>query len=496
MNKLKSISTKLFLTLVIVVILIIFILIALNNFVLETFYLYSKQKTLIDTYNTINRFYNENNGDIEIELELEKIAYNNSFDIMIKGDNNTSIYTSKRDFLGSLGYITGTDMENVKESILYSKDGVTVYKLLDKKNGLNFILLTAILDNSYTLYIRMPVAPMRESVKISNNFLYLVGSFIILISGVIVLYISKKFTGPIVELNDIAKRMSNLDFTKKFRIKDSDDEINELGKNMNKVSEKLENTINQLKRNNNKLERDIEKKSKIDDMRKQFISDVSHELKTPIALIQGYAEGLVENVATDEQSQKEYAEVILDEANKMDALVKQLLELMKLEYGKREFNNTNFDIVELIQDVIRKGKVLQEQQQVDVKFESDKPIYVYADNFYIEQVMTNYYTNAIKNVKEIQDKKLIEINVEEKENKIKIKVFNTGENIPKDQIEKIWNRFYKVDTSRSRENGGSGIGLSLVKAIMNNYGNDYGVTNKENGVEFYFELDKAKEEKT
>ena len=239
MNKLKSISTKLFLTLVIVVILIIFILIALNNFVLETFYLYSKQKTLIDTYNTINRFYNENNGDIEIELELEKIAYNNSFDIMIKGDNNTSIYTSKRDFLGSLGYITGTDMENVKESILYSKDGVTVYKLLDKKNGLNFILLTAILDNSYTLYIRMPVAPMRESVKISNNFLYLVGSFIILISGVIVLYISKKFTGPIVELNDIAKRMSNLDFTKKFRIKDSDDEINELGKNMNKVSEKL-----------------------------------------------------------------------------------------------------------------------------------------------------------------------------------------------------------------------------------------------------------------
>ena len=231
-------------------------------------------------------------------------------------------------------------------------------------------------------------------------------------------------------------------------------------------------------------------------MRKQFISDVSHELKTPIALIQGYAEGLVENVATDEQSQKEYAEVILDEANKMDALVKQLLELMKLEYGKREFNNTNFDIVELIQDVIRKGKVLQEQQQVDVKFESDKPIYVYADNFYIEQVMTNYYTNAIKNVKEIQDKKLIEINVEEKENKIKIKVFNTGENIPKDQIEKIWNRFYKVDTSRSRENGGSGIGLSLVKAIMNNYGNDYGVTNKENGVEFYFELDKAKEEKT
>ena len=365
-------------------------------------------------------------------------------------------------------------------------------RLKDRNNELNFILLTAKLDNSYILYIRIPIAPIRESVKISNNFLCLVGGFTILVGGFVVLLITRKFTEPIVELNDIAKRMSNLDFSKKFRIKDNDDEINELGKSMNKVSEKLENTINQLKRNNTKLERDIEKKSKIDEMRKQFISDVSHELKTPIAIIQGYAEGLVENVATDEESRRLYADVILDEANKMDVLVKQLLELMKLEYGKREFNNTNFNIVELVQDVIRKSKVLQEQKGVELEFSVDAPMYVYADNFYIEQVMTNYYTNAIKNVQEVEGKKLIKIDIEEKNEKIRVGVYNTGEKIPKDQIDKIWNRFYKIDSSRNRENGGSGIGLSLVKAIMNNYENDYGVINKENGVEFYFELDKAK----
>lgn len=488
-RKLKSIRTKLFLTLAIVVIIIIIFLITLNNFVLETFYLYSKQKTLINTYETINVYYNGKNEGTNIELELERIAYNNNFDIMIRGYNNTSIYTSKKDFFSSLGQIT----ENNNENILYSKNGITVRRLRDRNNELNFILLTAELDNSYVLYIRMPVAPIRESVKISNNFLCLAGGFTIVIGGFVILFITRKFTEPIVELNDIAKRMSNLDFSKKFRITDSDDEINELGKSINKVSEKLENTINQLRRNNNKLERDIEKKSKIDEMRKQFISDVSHELKTPIAIIQGYAEGLVENVATDEESKRIYAEVILDEANKMDVLVKQLLELMKLEYGKREFNNTNFNIVELVQDVIRKSKVLQEQKGAEVEFSSDEPMYVYADNFYIEQVMTNYYTNAIKNVKELEKEKLIKISIEENKDKIRVGVYNTGEKIPKDQIDKIWNRFYKIDSSRNRENGGSGIGLSLVKAIMNNYENDFGVINKENGVEFYFELNKAKE---
>ncbi len=495
-TKLKSIRTKLFLTLVVVVIVIIIFLIALNNFVLETFYLFSKQRTLINTYKTINSYYNNEIENVDIELELEKIAFQNSFDIMIRGNNNTSIYTSNKDFLSSLGQITSSEtyIENIKESILYSKNNIVVRKLQDNKNGLNFILLTGRLDNSYTLYIRMPVSSIRESVKISNNFLYLVGSFTIIVGGFVVLYISKKFTGPIVELNDIAKRMSILDFSKKFRITDADDEINELGKSMNKVSEKLENTINQLKRNNNELERDIEKKSKIDEMRKQFISDVSHELKTPISIIQGYAEGLVENVATDEEAKKLYAEVILDEANKMDVLVKQLLELMKLEYGKREFNNTNFNIVELIQDVIKRSKVLQEQKEAEVQFNFKEPVYVHADNFYIEQVMTNYYTNAIKHVEKVENEKKIQINIQENKDKIRISIFNTGENIPEEEMQKIWNRFYKIDSSRNRENGGSGIGLSLVKAIMNNYGNDYGVINQKNGVEFYFELDKGRTE--
>ena len=131
-----------------------------------------------------------------------------------------------------------------------------------------------------------------------------------------------------------------------------------------------------------------------------------------------------------------------------------------------------------------------EEKQAEVRFKTTEEINVFADDFYIEQVISNYITNAIKHVKEVDGEKYIQIEnvVDIKKNKVIVKVFNTGENIAEEHIARIWNRFYKVDESRNRENGGTGIGLSFVKAIMSNYGNGYGVINKENGVEFYLEL--------
>ena len=113
-----------------------------------------------------------------------------------------------------------------------------------------------------------------------------------------------------------------------------------------------------------------------------------------------------------------------------------------------------------------------------------------ADAFYIEQVITNYLTNAIKNAEEVNGEKYIKITLKEnmENGKTRISVFNTGKNIPLEDLNRIWNRFYKRDSSRNREQGGTGIGLAFVKAIMNNYDNRYGVENKENGVEFYIEL--------
>ncbi len=493
-NNFKSVRFKLFFIMCIIIAVIVLCLVAINSVVLESFYLYSKTKTVRNVYTKINNYYNMNGNDENLQEELRRIAFNNNFDIFIETDENVIVFSTDKDLYTTIDLITNARNNLTDDNVIYTDGNIKISRINDKYNNISYILLSGRLDNGYNLYISIPAVPIEESVQISNQALIIIGIIILLISSFIASYISKKFTAPIVQLNDITDKMARLDFSQKYRLADTDDEINELGKNINTMSDKLEATIKQLRENNSELEKDIEEKSKIDEMRKQFISDVSHELKTPIALIQGYAEGLIENVNSDEESRKFYAEVILDESNKMDTLVKQLLELMKLEYGKREFNNTNFNIVELINEVIRKCNVMITEKQIKIDFDSDKNIMVNADDFYIEQVITNYFTNAIKHTKEVNNDKKIEIKIQQNEEKgkIRVSVFNTGDNIKEEHLDKIWGRFYKEDSSRNRSDGGTGIGLALVKAIMNNYKNDYGVINRENGVEFYFELDSEK----
>lgn len=490
----NSVRYKLFITLAIAVIMIIAFLILLNNIVLESFYLYSKQGTLIKIFDEVNEAYNTSQHEKSIRNMLSNYALRNGYDIMLETQDGINLYTSNENFIETMNSMNILNSQDNNNDIILANKDFNIRKIKDQTTNITYILLSGKLDNNYNLYIRMPISSIQESVKISNNFLYLIGGITLIIAAIIITFISKRFTEPIQELNEIAEKMANLDFSKKFHPKDVDDEINMLGKNINLMSDKLEATIKQLRNSNIRLERDIEEKSKIEEMRTQFISDVSHELKTPIALIQGYAEGLIENVNTDEENRKFYAEVISDEANKMDKLVKQLLELMKLEYGKREFSNANFNIIELISEVIRKSKVMLEEKNIEVRFDFSKPINVYADEFYIEQVVTNYITNAIKHADEVFGEKYIEIRIEDREDKIRIYIFNTGKNIEEEDKERIWRRFYKVDSSRNRENGGTGIGLALVKAIMNNYNNAFGVENKDTGVEFYFDLSKSKEE--
>ena len=500
-NIFKSVRAKLFLTLCIVILMIIFFFIVINNTVLETLYFYSKKEASLNVFNYIN----ENLPKTAEELneghyrsELEKLEVKDNFEILVLQDEN-EVYATNKNFVADFGTINDItyDIEYSifnKTDIMYSRENINMRKMVNRNNGFSYILVDSVLENGNKLYIRTPIAPIQESVALSNRFIYVLGFAAIILGGIAIIFITERFTKPIEELNDIANEMAKLNFKRKYRINDSEDEIDELGKSINTLSDKLEETINQLKINNSELEKDIEAKSKIDEMRKQFISDVSHELKTPIALIQGYAEGLVENVTTDEESRKFYTEVILDEANKMDKLVKRLLELMKLEYEDRKFNDEKFDIVELINSVVKNSKVVLEEQKINVDFKEESPIYVFADDFYIEQVITNYFTNAIKNVEEIDKVKEIKISVKKSKElgKYRVSVFNTGKKIDEENLNRIWTRFYKVDTARTRSKGGTGIGLALVKAIMTKYNNAYGVKNKKNGVEFYFDIQEAK----
>ena len=477
-TRFKSVRVKLFITLSVIVIFIVALLVIMNSMVLETFYMVSKINSVKKEYNKINDMYNNNESSILLKIRNDALA--NNFDIMVENEDYMLVFSTNENFSNMISQ----NLENnrlklfgKRERVLYSNNNMEIKKVTT--SSLNSILLSGELDNGYKIYIQIPISAIEESVRISNNLLLIIGVIAIVIAGIAVSYVSRRFTNPILELNVIANKMSKLDFSKKYEPTGSNDEIDELGKSINLMSQKLEGTIKQLRSSNVELERDIEEKSKIDEMRKQFISDVSHELKTPIALIQGYAEGLVENVNADDESRKYYAEVILDESNKMDKLVRQLLELMRLEYGKREFNNDTFNICELIQEVIRKCNVMLEEKGIkEVRFEADKKVNVYADEFYI------------KHTKEVNGEKYIEIKLKEdkEKHKVKISVFNTGDTLSEENLERIWGRFYKVDESRNRADGGTGIGLALVKAIMNNYNSKYGAVNRENGIEFYFDI--------
>lgn len=293
-------------------------------------------------------------------------------------------------------------------------------------------------------------------------------------------------TEPILELTEISERMARLDFDAKY-CGNSKTEIALLGNNINELSNTLEVTISELKTANNELQKDIEHKNEIDEMRKEFLASVSHELKTPIALIQGYAEGLKEGINDDAESREFYCDVIIDEAAKMNNMVKKLLTLNQLEFGNDIVSMERFDIVALIKNYIQSAEILTKQKGIQVRFENPPgAVYVWADEFKIEEVFGNYFSNAINYA---AGDKIIDVRLIRMDHKVRVSVFNTGEPIPEESLLYLWEKFYKVDKARTREYGGNGIGLSIVRAIMESMNHDYGVINYDNGVAFWFELE-------
>lgn len=381
------------------------------------------------------------------------------------------------------GYATG--LESRKNLVLIEeRDNYTIQKSKDRYMYMEYIELWGTLKNGNSCLIRSPIESIRESAEISNRFFVFVGILILCFSIIIIFILTKKLTNPISELTDISQKMANLDFSVVYTSRGRN-EIDVLGENFNSMAKQLEATITELKQANFELEKDIADKIEIDKKRKEFLDNVSHELKTPIALIQGYAEGLKDNINDDPESMEFYCDVIIDEAGKMNRMVKQLLNLNQLEAGQDAAAIERFDIVEMVKGVVSKSDILIRQKEARVQFGGEEKLYVWADEFKIEDVVSNFFSNALNH---LEGENIIEIRMEKREGKAHISVFNTGQPIPEEDIDQIWNKFYKVDKARTREYGGSGIGLSIVRAVMESHHQKYGVKNYDNGVEFWFEL--------
>lgn len=461
----------------------------LNSTLLEKYYINSKIKALIGAYASINDA--SNAGDITsdaYDIELQKICGKYNINVLVADSDSETVKTSMSDPEFVIKHLLNNIIKGVNpKEVLRETDNYKMQIVTDVRTQTEYIEMWGVLDTGYLFMIRSALEGIRESVAISNRFLAYVGMAAIGVSILLVLWLSSRVTKPILELADISERMKHLDFNAKYS-GNNRTEIDVLGNNINELSEALETTISELKTANNELLKDIERKEQIDGMRKDFLSNVSHELKTPIALIQGYAEGLKEGINDDAESREFYCDVIMDEAAKMNTMVKKLLTLNQLEFGNEIVNLERFDIAALIRNYVASAEILIRHKGVSVRMEDHGAVYVWGDEFRVEEVFMNYFSNALNYA---QGDKIIDVRIRSEGRRVRVSVFNTGRPIPAESVAHIWEKFYKVDKARTREYGGSGIGLSIVKAIMESMNQEYGVVNYDNGVEFWFTLDTA-----
>ena len=494
--------------------LLIFLCWIANDVFLPSFYQKSKVTSLSDVYQELDKTIGDSDllKNEPLATQIEKTESLSNVNVYIFSSRHTgdgrlyfvyplsfalSEYDDKLSFfaydrferiINTLQkYIFGmaNNDKNAPET-LKTTDSYDVYKMYDERVDSNFIDLVGYLSNGDLIFVRTSYQNIEESASISNRFLAISGCALAVLASILMYIFSLSIANPLLELSEISSEMSRLNFEKKYTGKRKD-EIGILGNSINTLSGQLETSISELKAANIELEKDIARKTEIDEMRRDFLSNVSHELKTPIALIQGYAEGLAENVNDDEESRQFYCDVIVDEALKMNNMVKKLLSLNEIEFGNAKLDLSRFEIVELVKSVVNYVQVLTKQKEASLVFNVIDPVYVWADEYRIEEVVTNYISNALNHV---DGPKIIDISFKESDDRIRVSIFNSGKNIPEEDIDHIWDKFYKIDKARTREYGGSGIGLSIVKAIMEAHNEGYGAVNHSSGVEFWFELKK------
>lgn len=462
----------------------------INNGFLGRYYLSHKAEDLVRTYYAVDEVLQEGSlTDLSVLNGIISRTERGNIDIVVMDSSGKAVFSTLGDTDPRLGQMIGEVVgQNIdSDTVLEQTDSFTIYRSEadSYQDNVEYLRMWGIFSDGSWFVMQSPLASIRESAALANQFLIYLGCVGIFVGGVLVWLLSRRITQPLMELTRLSQEMANLNFDAKYTSGGAD-EIGILGSNFNRMSEQLEKTVSELKRANNQLQEDIERKEKMEEMRNEFLGNVSHELKTPIALIQGYAEGLKEGVNDDPESREFYCEVIMDEADKMNRMVKNLLTLNQLEFGSDEVQFERFDIVGLVKGVISSCDILIRQADAAVDFIADEKLDVWADEFKTEQVVRNYLTNAIHHV---ENEKRIEVRIRRVDDKAHVTIFNSGKPIPEEDIPKLWDKFYKVDKAHTREYGGNGIGLSIVKAIMESFHQKYGVRNFDNGVEFWFELD-------
>lgn len=486
----NSIRKKLLWQIGMLISILILLSLVANTFFFRFFQENNTKKHLISNYEAISqmnpRDYNKYN--------LEKIEHMAGIDILIFDENSNIIYTSKKKIFKpdngkkvlemNIGKYLPPSSKITKSEVL--DDGVELLWVKDAKTKVRDIHIIGRMQNGCIINMRLPLMPIELGVNQANIFDLYIGLIMIPIGIIFAYFISKSFTKPILEMNKKTDKLKRLDFNNKCTVY-SNDELGQLAQSINEMSEELSDTIKSLNDTNSDLQNEMEENEVLHEQRKELLNNVSHELKTPLALMQGYAEGLKLNVADNHGRKDFYCEVIIDEAKKMNSLLEEILNFNHEQEKSAELNKESFDAITWVKYI--SDKYIHKYLEYDINFESslEDGTFVFGDKMKLEQVLTNYLNNAVRYA---DDNKEIKIQVTNGEDAVRINIFNTCEPVSEDDLKKIWDSFYKVDKARTREVGGFGLGLSIVKSIMERHDEEYGVYQDGEGINFWFEIGK------
>ena len=441
-----------------------------NSQLLESVYIWNVERSLAAMAQ--NAEHAEN--DYYSLLSEYEIKENVSIDLYDSEDNYLYEGAGKFIFANKLNIISRTQNDDGSYFNVVAEEGSTTQYIVFGKD----------FENGYHIEITAQKDPIQENANLATGVTTTITVLALVFALVFISAYSKHFTKPLIQMSEVANKIANLDFSAKCEI-NRGDEIGALAENINVVSDSLNTALSGLREKNEQLMEDIEKERRIEKMRADFISAASHELKTPIAIIRGYAEGLKMNVSEENESASEYCDIIMRESDRMNVLVLNMLEQSLYSSGVKQPDMAEFKVNDFVEDLLKTITPIFEEKGVSASFIKTDDLLAFADKTQMTTVLSNIVLNACSHA---SGEKFIEITTEKDEEKIKIKVFNTGSKVEDKDKDGIFTSFYRADKAHSRAEGRFGLGLAIVKAITENHGCECGFENKDNGVIFWFTM--------
>ena len=454
----KKLKSKIWIYLTIFSILILAFLWFFQVVFLDHFYKWSKTNDINKIGNKIISNYNKD----DFTDTLDMLTFTE--DVCIEINKGSELLYSSNSFRrGCFDDLRDPGHLYFKDEFIKSNDSKKIFNIMNPRFNNKTLILSLKLDDSTYAYITTSIEPLGSITKIFAKQLIIVTILVLILSFIIGYFISKKLSSPITKISREASKMGK-DLSANFDIESDISEINELANTLNNTQIEL---------------------SKTDDLRRELMANVSHDLKTPLTMIKAYAEMVRDLTYKDKEKRENNLNVIIDEADRLNLLVNDILELSKMQSGTEKLKLEKVNLTDLINDILKRFSILVDKKEIKFITNISKAYTVKVDKKKMEQVIYNLVNNATGYAS------IITINVYEKENKIRVEIIDNGTGIKEEDLKIIWDRYYKTDKTHKRDVKGTGLGLSIVKNIFIKHGFEFGVQSELNkGTTFWFEIKK------